>query len=67
MPFMNTSLYGGYVSAHWLPGGDIAFAAGFVTGLVAYPGIRWLGSGARRDSAAAEPVAGREPAGATDG
>ena len=66
-PFMNTSLYVGYVSAHWLQGGDIAFAARFVAGLVVYAGIRWLESGTLRDSAAAEPVAGAELADAAGG
>ena len=50
-----------------MQGGDIAVAAGFVAGLVVYAGIRWLESGTLRDSAAAEPVVGRELAGATDG
>ncbi len=66
-PFMDTSLYVGYASSHWLQGGDIAFGVGFVVGLVVYAGIRWLESGTLRDAPAAEPVAGREPAGATDG
>jgi hypothetical protein len=50
-----------------LQGGDIAFAAGFVAGLVVYAGIRWPESGTLRDSAAAEPMAGRQLADATDG
>jgi hypothetical protein len=50
-----------------LQGGDIAFAAGFVAGLVVYAGIRWPESGTLRDSATAEPMAGRQLADATDG
>jgi hypothetical protein len=37
-PFMDTSLYVGHVSAHWLQGGDIAFLVGFVVGLLVYAG-----------------------------
>ena len=61
-PFMNTSLYMGYASAHWLQGGDIAFAVGFVVGLVVYAGIRWLQTGTPRDPVAAGPVAAGPPA-----
>ena len=64
---MNTSLFGATSQRTGLQGGDIAFAAGFVAGLVVYAGIRWLESGTPRDSAAAELLAGRELAGATDG
>ncbi len=64
---MNTSLYGATSQRPGLQGGDIAFAAGFVAGLVVYAGIRWLESGTLRESTAAKPVAGRQQAGATDG
>jgi len=37
-----------------------------VAGLVVYAGVRWLETGTLRDAVAAAPVAGREPAGATD-
>jgi nucleobase:cation symporter-1, NCS1 family len=51
-PFMDTSLYEGYASSHWLQGGDIAFAVGFVVGLLVYGGIRRAETGSMRDSEA---------------
>jgi NCS1 family nucleobase:cation symporter-1 len=36
MPFMDTSLYVGWASSHWLFYGDIAFPVAFVVGGVAY-------------------------------
>ncbi len=48
IPFMDTSLYVGWVSAHWLQGGDIAFLVGFVVALVVYAGIRRLETGTLR-------------------
>jgi NCS1 family nucleobase:cation symporter-1 len=53
IPFMDTSLYVGWVSAHWLQGGDIAFGVGFIVGLVVYAGIRRLETGSFRDSSPA--------------
>jgi NCS1 family nucleobase:cation symporter-1 len=58
-PFMDTSLYVGYVSSHWLQGGDIAFAVGFAVGLLVYGGIRWVETGSIRDP---EAAAGRPEA-----
>jgi NCS1 family nucleobase:cation symporter-1 len=55
-PFMDTSLYVGPASAHWLQGGDIAFGVGFVVGLVVYAVIRWLETGTLRDAPLTEPV-----------
>jgi NCS1 family nucleobase:cation symporter-1 len=57
IPFMDTSLYVGYASAHWLQGGDLAFGVGFVVGLVVYAAIRRVETGTLRD-----PVAGRAAA-----
>lgn len=57
VPFMDTSLYVGYASAHWLQGGDIAFGVGFVVGLVVYAGIRRAETGTLRD-----PVPARQGA-----
>jgi NCS1 family nucleobase:cation symporter-1 len=51
VPFMDTSLYVGYASSHWLQGGDIAFGVGFVVGLVVYAGIRRVETGTLRDPA----------------
>ena len=51
VPFMDTSLYVGYASSHWLQGGDIAFGVGFVVGLVVYAGIRRAETGTLRDPA----------------
>jgi NCS1 family nucleobase:cation symporter-1 len=48
-PFMDTSLYVGYASSHWLQGGDIAFAVGFVVGAIVYGGIRRIETGSIRD------------------
>jgi NCS1 family nucleobase:cation symporter-1 len=48
-PFMDTSLYVGYASSHWLQGGDIAFAVGFVVGAIVYGGIRRIETGSWRD------------------
>lgn len=56
VPFMDTSLYAGPASSHWLQGGDIAFGVGFVVGLLVYAGIRWLETGALRDAPSVEPV-----------
>ena len=60
--FMDTSLYVGYASSHWLQGGDMAFAVGFVVGGLVYGGIRWVETGSVRDPEAAaerpEPVLG---------
>jgi nucleobase:cation symporter-1, NCS1 family len=58
-PFMDTSLYVGYASSHWLQGGDIAFAVGFVVGALVYGGIRWVETGSVRDP---EAAAGRPEA-----
>jgi nucleobase:cation symporter-1, NCS1 family len=58
-PFMDTSLYVGYASSHWLQGGDIAFAVGFVVGLLVYGGIRRVETGSWHDS---EASAGRPEA-----
>jgi nucleobase:cation symporter-1, NCS1 family len=66
-PFMNTSLYVGAASAHWLQGGDIAFLVGFVVGLVVYAGIRRLETGTLRDPVTAEPLVSRAQAGAPEG
>lgn len=49
VPFMDTSLYVGWVSAHWLQGGDIAFGVGFIVGFIVYAGIRRLETGSFRD------------------
>ncbi|MEP7023212.1 MAG: cytosine permease [Actinomycetota bacterium] len=57
-PFMDTSLYVGYASSHWLQGGDLAFGVGFVVGLVVYAGIRRVETGTLRD-----PVPATAPAG----
>jgi nucleobase:cation symporter-1, NCS1 family len=57
LPFMDTSLYVGYASKHWLQGGDIAFPVGFAVGLVVYAGILRLQTGTLRDAAAASPAA----------
>jgi NCS1 family nucleobase:cation symporter-1 len=57
VPFMDTSLYVGYASSHWLQGGDIAFGVGFVVGLIVYAGIRRVETGALRD-----PVPARQGA-----
>lgn len=48
-PFMDTSLFVGYASSHWLQGGDIAFAVGFVVALAVYGGIRRAETGSMRD------------------
>ncbi len=58
-PFMDTSLYVGYASSHWLQGGDIAFAVGFAVGALVYGGIRWVETGSVRDP---EAAAGRPEA-----
>ena len=55
-PFMDTSLYVGYASSHWLQGGDIAFAVGFVVGGLVYAGIRRVQTGSMRDPEAAAVV-----------
>jgi NCS1 family nucleobase:cation symporter-1 len=57
VPFMDTSLYVGYASSHWLQGGDIAFGVGFVVGLIVYAGIRRAETGTLRD-----PVPARQGA-----
>jgi NCS1 family nucleobase:cation symporter-1 len=41
VPFMDTSLYIGWASSHWLNYGDIAFPVGFVVGGAAYVAIQW--------------------------
>jgi nucleobase:cation symporter-1, NCS1 family len=56
VPFIYTSLYVGYASAHWLQGGDPAFGVGFVVGLVVYAGIRRAETGTLRDPAAGLPA-----------
>lgn len=58
-PFMDTSLYVGYASSHWLQGGDIAFAVGLVVAAIVYGGIRLIETGSVRDpeSAAERPDA----------
>jgi NCS1 family nucleobase:cation symporter-1 len=48
-PFMDTSLYEGPASSHWLHGGDIAFGVGFLVGLVVYAGIRFFATGSMHD------------------
>ena len=40
VPFMDTSLYIGYASSHWLQYGDIAFVVGFVVGGGSYALLR---------------------------
>lgn len=55
-PFMDTSLYVGYASSHWLQGGDIAFAVGFVVGLLVYGVIRRIQTGSMHDSEAASEL-----------
>src|SRR5258708_23712781 len=52
-PFMDTSLYVGYASSHWLQGGDIAFAVGFVVAAIVYSGVRRIETGSVRDPATA--------------
>jgi NCS1 family nucleobase:cation symporter-1 len=52
-PFMDTTLYVGYASSHWLQGGDIAFAVGFVVGGLVYGAIRLAETGSARDPIAA--------------
>ena len=42
IPFMDTSLYIGYASSHWLQYGDIAFPVGFVVGGASFALLRWL-------------------------
>src|SRR5258708_2443182 len=65
-PFMDTSIFVGYASSHWLQGGDIAFVVGFVVALVVYAGIRRGEAGRLRDAPAApappEAVLGAAPA-----
>jgi NCS1 family nucleobase:cation symporter-1 len=58
VPFMDTTLYVGYASSHWLQGGDIAFPVGFVVGLVVYAGIRRLETGTVRDPVPARSASG---------
>jgi hypothetical protein len=53
---MDTSLYVGYASSHWLQGGDIAFAVGFVVGGLVFGGIRLAQTGSMRDPEAAAAV-----------
>jgi nucleobase:cation symporter-1, NCS1 family len=55
-PFMDTTLYVGYASSHWLQGGDIAFAVGFAVGGLVYGGIRRVQTGSMRDPEAAAAV-----------
>jgi NCS1 family nucleobase:cation symporter-1 len=40
IPFMDTSLYIGYASSHWLQYGDIAYLVGFVVGGAVYAVLR---------------------------
>ena len=65
-PFMDTSLYVGYASSHWLQGGDIAFAVGFVVSLLVYGAIRRVETGSMHDAEAAaerpEAMLGTTPA-----
>lgn len=62
IPFMDTSLYVGRVSANWLHGGDIAYLVGFVVGGAAYAVLRWAVTKAARDL---DDIAG-PPAGSTE-
>lgn len=48
-PFMDTSIFVGYASSHWLQGGDIAFVVGFVVALLVYGGIRRVQTGSMHD------------------
>jgi len=64
VPFMDTSLYEGPASKHWLQGGDIAFPVGFAVGLAVYAGIRWLATGTPRDEAPIGTGTGLAPAAA---
>ena len=65
-PFMDTSLFVGYASSHWLQGGDIAFVVGFVVALVVYAAIRRVETGSAHDADAEagrpEAVLGAAPA-----
>jgi nucleobase:cation symporter-1, NCS1 family len=56
IPFMDTSLYVGYASKHWLQGGDIAFPVGFGVGMLVYAGILRLRTGTFRDAAVTVPA-----------
>jgi purine-cytosine permease-like protein len=49
VPFMDTSLFVGYASSHWLQGGDIAFVVGFLVGGAVYVAIRRAQTGTARD------------------
>jgi len=42
IPFMDTSLYIGYASSHWLQYGDIAYVVAFVVGGAVYAVLRRL-------------------------
>ena len=61
-PFMDTSLYVGPASSHWLYGGDIAFGVGFVVGLLVYGGTRWFSTGSLHDPAGDDETAEAVPA-----
>ncbi len=41
IPFMDTSLYIGWASSHWLQYGDIAYLVGFVVAFAAYVPLRY--------------------------
>ena len=72
IPFMDTSIYIGYASSHWLQYGDIAFVVGFVVAGAVYALLRRVITKSARDvegvaaplAAPAEPkVAAAEDAG----
>jgi NCS1 family nucleobase:cation symporter-1 len=55
VPFMDTSIYIGYASSHWLQYGDIAFLVGFVVGGAVYALLRRLITKSNRDTDGVEP------------
>ena len=56
LPFMNTSLYRGWATDHWLSGADIAFPVGFIVGWVVYSVIRRVETGSAHDEPAVQPA-----------
>jgi len=61
IPFMDTSLYIGWASSHWLQYGDIAFLVGFVVAGVVYALLRWAVTKSTRElDGIAAPLPGPE-------
>lgn len=55
IPFMDTSIYIGYASSHWLQYGDIAYLVGFVVAGAVYALLRRLITKSNRDTEGVAP------------